>query len=658
MPRPSISGHPLSPKALAWVKSLLETCKTQHISCRAGLPRLPKRILAIGSSARGSFHVKLLEDHQQYAPYAALSHCWGKRQTCITTLANLDEHKRDIPWHSIPKTFQDAILFALKLGIGYLWIDSLCIIQDDIVDWDAESSKMADIYKNSYLTVAATASSSASKGCYPEEVELEEVTEICIPQDLTGSCQIAIREQHRHWNTVSQNVFNRLYPLLSRAWAFQERILFPSVLHFCSSELFWECREAMHCECGELSDETGPGGEYHQVLGMNHNETPLAFPETTNPIALALISKEAAYNQYSTEHDTILQEDLRDGHPVSLERRVEIYGLAKLRDQALKEVEILRRPYHDFQDMLDGLELEKETSELSRHYRRLVERYSALQVTKTTDRLPALSGLCKRVAHLRGEYIAGLWLDSLWFDLLWRVDVLQPPSGCVEQLRSRRPSWPWTSVDSPVKYWDDIKSLSLGSLPVDPTDDAALSINRPALKVRRLRRRPQDIRYNVQLTGKNPFGEVSSATLELETYCRTALLRYAHHSQLDTAGGSSDPLRYKLEAGEANIQFFADYPLGSGGQNMVLDCTVVTLLLIHPQVALVLKPSTHLTDNGSILKLSSNPVKHIMRKIGKRNDSEVKLWERIGIARVSDALLDLYKVDWMEGATSMAFSLI
>ncbi|KAF2835105.1 heterokaryon incompatibility, partial [Patellaria atrata CBS 101060] len=73
--------------------------------------------------------------------YAALLHCWGKEQKFITTRATLQERKKGILWQSIPKTFQDSILFALKLGIGNIWVDSLCIDQDDINDWEVELSK-------------------------------------------------------------------------------------------------------------------------------------------------------------------------------------------------------------------------------------------------------------------------------------------------------------------------------------------------------------------------------------------------------------------------------------------------------------------------------------------------------------------------------------
>lgn len=62
-----------------------------------------------------------------------------------------------IPWDKLPSTFQDAITVTRRLGIAYIWIDSLCIVQDDAQDWEREAAKMALIFESAYLTIAATA---------------------------------------------------------------------------------------------------------------------------------------------------------------------------------------------------------------------------------------------------------------------------------------------------------------------------------------------------------------------------------------------------------------------------------------------------------------------------------------------------------------------
>jgi hypothetical protein len=101
-------------------------------------------------------------------PYVALSHCWGADTAvrCTTTRANEAERRRSIACGLLPKTFQDAILITRKLSFRYMWIDSLCIIQDDPSDWQHESSRMASVYQGAALTLAATDAEDGAGGCF------------------------------------------------------------------------------------------------------------------------------------------------------------------------------------------------------------------------------------------------------------------------------------------------------------------------------------------------------------------------------------------------------------------------------------------------------------------------------------------------------------
>ena len=166
-PRPSISSHPLSKPGLDWVSMRLRTCLSEHMSCsRAKKAPLPKRVLAFDASPGGRISVYLLEDGRGEKEYATLSHCWGSHKSCITKRTTLRAHKKGISWSRISQTFQDSIRFCLAIGIHHLWIDALCIIQDDDADWQRESAKMADIFQNSYITLAATSSRSDAGGCF------------------------------------------------------------------------------------------------------------------------------------------------------------------------------------------------------------------------------------------------------------------------------------------------------------------------------------------------------------------------------------------------------------------------------------------------------------------------------------------------------------
>ena len=66
-----------------------------------------------------------------------------------TNEANLKSRQISISSNEIPKTFQDAIKVTRWLGVKYLWIDSFCIVQDDVLEWQTEAAKMADIYGGS-----------------------------------------------------------------------------------------------------------------------------------------------------------------------------------------------------------------------------------------------------------------------------------------------------------------------------------------------------------------------------------------------------------------------------------------------------------------------------------------------------------------------------
>jgi hypothetical protein len=100
--------------------------------------------------------------------YATLSYCWGdprKIPFIRTTEETFVQRKTRIEWGDLPKTFQDAIIIIRALEIHFIWIDSLCILQDDELDWEKEAAKVANIYSNSYLNIAATGSSDSGGGC-------------------------------------------------------------------------------------------------------------------------------------------------------------------------------------------------------------------------------------------------------------------------------------------------------------------------------------------------------------------------------------------------------------------------------------------------------------------------------------------------------------
>jgi hypothetical protein len=216
-----------SEKSLQTTRQWVEECM------HATKPTSPRRILDLRHD-----RVRLVEitGEQNVNRYACLSHCWGNNSEYLlrTKLTNLDCFKREIPFDLLPRTFQDATSFARQLGVMFLWIDSLCIIQDEELDWQQQSAIMADIYQNAYITLAATASDSADQGLYTLDNSLK--------LHRTDRPPLALV---RYRDSTGREVFSRIYfnhnmqefPLLQRGWVYQERLLSPRVLHFAGDEL-------------------------------------------------------------------------------------------------------------------------------------------------------------------------------------------------------------------------------------------------------------------------------------------------------------------------------------------------------------------------------------------------------------------------------------
>jgi hypothetical protein len=242
-----------SDAALVLAKGWLEACLgTSHELCISpDEAELPTRVVDTGL---GDGVIRLIEPHGQVGSYVCLSHCWGQVQVITTTKSTLQDRRAGIPAQELSNTFRDAIMLTRRLGIQYIWIDSLCIIQDDHRDWEIESVKMNDIYSNSYLTIAATHSHNGRGGLFSDtpDVEISGVTpsgeDFCLffreridhhLEDIKAAGDIG--------HPTIEN-----YPLLTRAWVYQERMLSTRVLHFGRYELFFECRSDVKCECSGI----------------------------------------------------------------------------------------------------------------------------------------------------------------------------------------------------------------------------------------------------------------------------------------------------------------------------------------------------------------------------------------------------------------------
>ena len=177
----------------------------------------------------------------------ALSYCWGKYPFMTTTTKTLNLRKECIKWGELPKTFQQAINITRNLKIRYLWIDALCIIQDDSQDWEVESPQMSRVYQGSYLTIAANHAIDANAGCFSDTKWLEKAS-----YEIHPSSSARIRTLYREDHAEFSHAYARKRsskPLTSRGWALQERLLSPRVIHYMAKELVWECNTLADCQC-------------------------------------------------------------------------------------------------------------------------------------------------------------------------------------------------------------------------------------------------------------------------------------------------------------------------------------------------------------------------------------------------------------------------
>ena len=236
--------------ATRWLKE----CQSSHPECVVPnqSPWYPTRLLDISTVGDDTIRLVVTADIQPKGGYVSLSHRWGDLMSIKLTKDSIHDAKSGIAFQQLPLTFQHAIQIARRLGQEYIWIDSLCILQDedDKSDWLKEATLMDKVYSNSFLNISATAGNDSSRGLFAvrdPDFELR-------PVELTCPIIPASDDKATQMHTFIMSdvlLFERELmnaPLNQRAWVLQERLMAPRVLHFGSGQLFWECRKGLLCE--------------------------------------------------------------------------------------------------------------------------------------------------------------------------------------------------------------------------------------------------------------------------------------------------------------------------------------------------------------------------------------------------------------------------
>ncbi|KAH7274710.1 hypothetical protein MRS44_007030 [Fusarium solani] len=380
--------------AVSMARGWLDACRSHRHCPGAADAILPTRVLDL-STGKVRIHLTRGEKEQ----YMTLSHCWGSHGHITTTTQNLAAHQQEIPWSYLSRTFRDAIMVTRELGCRYLWIDSLCIVQDDQEDWERESAQMASIYKNSFLTIAASRSPDGQGGCILDSGEKQYIwtadqTDMHTTQNSTSNPKTkrikgsSLWEPYHLGNYIAklelshevlninarrpaEDIIDLGLPLFSRAWFLQERVLSPRVLHFGPTELYWECFDGLRCEC--------------------------------------------------------LEEDSEEDRRSFLQRSSHLGA---------------KRCYSSLNAGISG----RYGDEVLWH--QLVEEYSRLKLTYEMDRLPALSG----IARSQNSYLAGILPEKFPECLYWVPDIAASPDAARRPSGYRAPSFSWASFEGPINY--------------------------------------------------------------------------------------------------------------------------------------------------------------------------------------------------------------
>lgn len=332
----------------------------------------------------------------QVDKYVTLSHRWGDSNPCKLTVAKQHQFMTEgIGIEELSLNFEHAVRVTRQLGVRYIWIDSLCIVQEKGGDFHIEGTKMHQIYRNSHCNIAAADAEDSSCGLFRQRTEQD-----IVPATFQSDSSSQFFEQPGTWVVLpgqlwaSQLLQNTLY---TRAWVFQgklsntlrmrihtevaERMLSPRILHFSRKQIFWECSTISACET-----------------------LPLGLPKPVDTMS-------------------------------SMDRNWRL---------RLQKITAINR---------DSIAGDADVS-LDQFWKQAVRSYTKCDLTNQSDKILAIFGIAKLVGDdLGGEkFEAGMWQHSLHEQLAWRVVDCRTASRA-EDLR-HNPTWSWASVKGEIELTD------------------------------------------------------------------------------------------------------------------------------------------------------------------------------------------------------------
>ncbi len=411
-----LTEDPGSEESFRQAREWIEDCCANHYSCRKPGNTLPSRVVDVGEPGSDQAPKLFITNDRHKAHYTALSYCWGEPpprpqppQPVMATIKTISDFTRSLPVSLLPQTIKDAIHTTRQLGFRFLWIDVLCILQDDEIDKRREIRKMKDIFSNAVVTISAACSESCHKGfLYQRHLYRDNfyhrirgtkapfVSVEYPPFLLPFRCpdgRLGSLILHRWMTTRAAPE-----PINSRAWTLEERLLSPRVLIYSSIQVLWECQDGM------------------RMLGPN------VFELIYQPRLKQTLFE---YNQQQFNHSQ--PEDTLVSNSRSSVEKTGSHELSRMEDLRESWIEILTD-------------------------------YTSRKLTLADDKLLAISGIAAVFA--RGfdtsQYKAGIWFapeeQSLFLlDLVWYAFDRKP----VPSAHHSHPSWSWAAIDGGVNWHRD-----------------------------------------------------------------------------------------------------------------------------------------------------------------------------------------------------------
>jgi hypothetical protein len=267
----------------AWLQHEVGEKVTKETANRTSSAPTPTRLIDVAGASRASqkdsvrlVETKSIGQKSQELEWIALSHRWGSCQHMTTTKQTLQSHLEEISFAALPQTFQDAVIVTRKLNVRYLWIDALCIIQNDKDDWNKEGAIMGDIYKHSLCTIAAHSAVDDEGGFLKSTLaDLFTIRLSCSNTDEQLEDQVFFVSPALDFiSDANRSQLSR------RAWVLQERLLPERIVHFTTSQIYWESTSALgaRAENGAMvSDEHIASRPAIPRLHQPTGETPLMW---------------------------------------------------------------------------------------------------------------------------------------------------------------------------------------------------------------------------------------------------------------------------------------------------------------------------------------------------------------------------------------------